>query len=162
MEKIFAKSPDRFSFIINETKSRLEKDPDNQHLKNLLAFYRKCREENEEKPVEEEKRYNLEYDLRSCEWLVKKCKESEKYSQNLYAALCDNEFKKTDLLDSFLNTTWFTSWRGAGGIVANLREKGDYIEFYCSGMSNKDGRMAEGEISKEVEEDLRTLGWRAI
>ena len=161
MEKVFAKSPDRFSFLIETTKARLEKDPDNQSLKNLLVFYTKCREENEDE-TKIEKRNDLEYDLRSCEWIIKKCKHSKVYSQNLYAALCNNQFNKTGLLDSFLNTSWSVSWRHAGGIIANLREEGDYIDFYCSGMSEKEGIVPEGEISKEVESDLKTLGWQAI
>ena len=69
---------------------------------------------------------NLEADLLKTEYIVNKCKSSEVYSQNLYAALCNNRFFKD-------NEEWTCSWRYAGGIVADLRDVGeDYMSFYCS------------------------------
>jgi len=35
----------------------------------------------------------------------------------------------------------------------------DYIDWYCSGISDKDGSVQEGTISEEIKEDLKKLGW---
>jgi len=44
------------------------------------------------------------------------------------------------------------TWRYAGGLVAELREKGEsYLDFYCGGK--------EGYVDTEIEEDLKRLGW---
>jgi hypothetical protein len=90
---------------------------------------------------------SLEQDLRYSETISNKCKSSDIYSQNLYAALCNNEFQKDDKI-------WSCSWRSAGGIVANLREEGDYINWYCSGQ--------EGVVTDEIRKDIEDFGWTII
>lgn len=131
---------------------------------------------------------NLEYDLRSTDWILQKARSSEAYSQNLYAALCNNEFRKTDLENTPENIDrvladgfpkWSCSWRHAGGIIADMREEGDYIDWYCSGIIEDiteqqiaefdTGQRAryeivknfvnEGFVTDEVREDLLKLGW---
>jgi len=157
--EIFATSMERYAFLIDAAKKALQEDPNNESLKNAIKFYEKCRDEN---CVKKESRNDLENDLRGCSWIINKCKKSKVYSQNLYAALCNNDFKKIGLLESFADIIWHTSWRGSGGIVANLREQGDYIDFYCSGMSDKEHFLSEGEVSKEIEQDLKKLGWQIV
>jgi hypothetical protein len=95
---------------------------------------------------------NLEHDLIKTDWLAQKC-QNDKYAQNLYAALCNNRF--------FKNTEeWTCSWRHAGGIVADLRNKGeDYMDWYCSGIGDIQGYLPEGEVSSEITQDLLNLGW---
>jgi hypothetical protein len=107
---------------------------------------------------------NLEYDLLKTDWIVYKCKNSDKYAQNLYAALCNNLFYKND-------EEWSCSWRYAGGIVAEIRGDGklidlyshrigDYMDWYCSGIAERDnGYVPEGEVTSEVYNDLLNLGW---
>jgi hypothetical protein len=146
---MFAKSPDRFGFMIENTKKQLEKDPSNETLKKLIKFYEECRERD---GFEEAKENDLEYDLRTSEFIINKCKNSEKYSQNLYAALCNNDFIKND-------KEWHCSWRHAGGVIANLKEEGDYIDWYCSGMAEKEGYCSEGQVAEEIRIDLLNLGW---
>jgi hypothetical protein len=72
--------------------------------------------------------------------------------------------------------TWSCSWRHAGGIVADMREEGDYIDWYCSGIAGGDepavyevgsdlkrkGFVPEGVVTEEIELDLNRLGWRPI
>ena len=66
---------------------------------------------------------------------------------------------------------WSASWRGAGGIVADMLGKGDYIDWYCSGMGeglgNGDpdhvkGYVPEGCITDEIRNDLQRLGWAIV
>ena len=96
---------------------------------------------------------NLELDLTQTNEIVNKCKHSIVYSQNLYASMCNNLFYYED-------NEWSCSWRQSGAIVADLRNNGeDYLDFYCSGMSDKDGYVAEGFVTDEIRLDLMKLGW---
>lgn len=159
---MYAKSPERYDFMINFYKKQLDKNPNNFNAKNLIEQYQKYKEFDED---DISKKDNLEYDLRSCESIIKKCKNSDKYSQNLYAALCNNQFKKINdnLLKTFENVEyWQCSWRHAGGIVADLNERGDYVDWYCSGIGGKEGYFSEGFVTNEIKIDLEKLGWIII
>lgn len=155
---MYATSPDRYRFMIDNYRKRLEKDPDNEVMIQTMKFYEECqRKDGEDIP----KQYDMEYDLRKCDWIVAKCKDSEIYSQNLYAALCNNRFAMD-------GREWSCSWRHSGGIVSNLREQGDYIDWYCSGMAMDEdhptckGYLSEGAVSEEILNDLRRLGWNLL
>lgn len=87
---------------------------------------------------------DLEYELRTNEYIHNKCIASEIYCQDLYAALCNNEFTKDGKTCSY-------TWRNVGGIIANILEKGDYIDWYCSGN--------EGYITDEIKKDINNMGW---
>jgi hypothetical protein len=77
--------------------------------------------------------------------LIEKIQENDEYAVDVYRALCNMQWKKGNKLYS-------CSWRYAGGLVAQIREKGEsYLDFYCAGR--------EGEVSDEVEADLNKLGW---
>ncbi len=96
---------------------------------------------------------NLELDLCKSDWIADKCKYGEIYSQNLYAALCNNRF-------FYGEEEWTCSWRFAGGLVADLRDCGeDYLDWYCSGMNNKEGYVPESVVTEEIQLDLMKLGW---
>lgn len=96
---------------------------------------------------------SLENDLYDSETIVSKCKNSYVYSQNLYAALCNNVFKKGD-------QPWSCSWRYAGGIISDIQGSGDYLNWYCSGIgSGLEGCVGEGEVTDEIRLDLIKIGW---
>jgi len=76
------------------------------------------------------------------------------YAHKLYAALCNTVWQPADILDILRENTWSASWRSAGGIVADLRNEGDYLNWYCSGH--------EGYVHPEVRADLERLGWHCI
>ena len=96
---------------------------------------------------------NLELDLMKSDEIANKCIHSEVYSQNLYAAMCNNRFFYGD-------QEWSCSWRMSGGIVADLRDKGeDYMTFYCSGIGSHNGYVAESVVTEEISLDLMKLGW---
>ena len=112
--------------------------------------------------------YNMEYDLRSTKWICDKVKASDSYAQNLYAAMCNMQFVKNEVWPLIKDQRWSASWRHAGGIVADMREQGDYIDWYCSGIGeglgngDKDGDkgyVPEGTVTDEIQEDLFKLGW---
>ena len=96
---------------------------------------------------------NLELDLMKSDEIANKCIHSEVYSQNLYAAMCNNRFFYGD-------EEWTCSWRLSGGIVADLRDKGeDYMTFYCSGIGSHNGYVSESVVTEEISLDLMKLGW---
>jgi hypothetical protein len=111
---------------------------------------------------------NMEYDLRTCELMLNKVRNSDSYAQNLYAAICNRQFQKLDVMPVLKDERWSASWRSAGGIIANMREQGDYIDWYCSGigegLGNGDldgtkGYVPESVVTDEIREDLKQLGW---
>ena len=123
---------------------------------------------------------NMEYDMRTNEDLCLKVKNNEFFAQNLYAAMCNNEFVKNETWNILQDKTWHCSWRYAGGIIANMREEGDYIDWYCSGITNewsdeeynnatkedqerylamKNNHVNEGTVTDEVKDELFKIGW---
>jgi hypothetical protein len=96
---------------------------------------------------------DLEQDLFANSTIKDKCKYSKVYSQNLYAAMCNNRF-------FYGENEWTCSWRMSGGIVADLRDCGeDYLDYYCSGMINLDGSVSESVVTDEIRLDLAKMGW---
>jgi len=68
--------------------------------------------------------------------------------------------------DLLQDKMWSCSWRHSGGIIADMQEKGDYIDWYCSGIRNDTDPEApvgdyvpEGIVTEEVMDDLAKLGW---
>lgn len=126
------------------------------------------------------KQNNLEYDLRSTKWICDKAKAREEYAQNVYAALCNQDWQKNDVWPLLKGETYSCSWRYAGGIVADMCETGDYMDWYCSGIQNhasdtelaemteeqrtkyywyKDHFVGESCVTDEIREDFFKLGW---
>lgn len=109
--------------------------------------------------------YNLEEDIRACAWMLKKVQDRETYAQNLYAAMCNNVFQRNEVWPRLRDEYWSCSWRSAGGIVAELRGQGDYIDWYCSGIigvgeaDSFQGYVSESTITDEIRQDLFAIGW---
>jgi len=109
--------------------------------------------------------HNLEESIRACEWMLKKVVDHETYAQNLYAAMCDNVFQPNQVWPRLKDEYWSCSWRSAGGIVADLRGQGDYIDWYCSGIMGVGetdsfrGYVSESTITDEIRQDLFAIGW---
>ena len=126
--------------------------------------------------------YNLEYDLLTTEWILEKVRNSEVYAQNLYASMCNTDFVKNDVWPILTNKKWSCSWRYAGGIIADMRKEGDYINWYCSGITRDLTEeelkectaeqlkryevtkyfVGEGHVTDEIRQDLLKLGWIVI
>ena len=115
-------------------------------------------------------------DMQAAAWFVSKVRASEGYAQNLYAAMCNNDFQKHEVWPMLKDEMWSVSWRGAGSLVAELRYQGDYMDWYCSGMGllatydEKEGEeymarkqyVSEGTVTDEIREDLERLGWLVL
>ena len=112
--------------------------------------------------------YDLEEDMNSSVWFVTKVRDSRVYAQNLYAALCNMQWQRREVMPILKEQLWSCSWRAAGGVVARLRDSGeDYMDWYCSGIRDaedhaREGTVTEGVVTPEIEKDLAALGWRPV
>lgn len=114
---------------------------------------------------------NLDADLLIDLEIKSKVRGSDVYAQHLYAALCNNEWMYQEVLTVLKDQRWSCSWRYAGCVIADLQDKGDYMDWYCSGMQfyhDSDGfapteieqqYVPEGMITDEVRADLLKIGW---
>lgn len=145
---------------------RSGEDPNPDHIKMYEDFDR----EHEHRFDSHDQRVNnLEWDIVSCEWMSEKVRSDDVYAQNLYAAFCNNEFQKLDVIPILKNETWGCSWRSAGGIIADIQQHGDYLNWYCSGiMSDPEedggtkGYVSESVVTNEIREDLKKIGWIVV
>lgn len=161
MTKKLSTSPDRNFFHAMCARERAiedGRDPDTDE--NVLWEIKRAEEWNQESEKREQdpawQKDNMEYDLRTCDWMLDKVRSREEYAQNLYAAMCNNGFVKNDVWPILKNQTWGCSWRYAGGIVAHMRGQGDYIDWYCSGIKNG---ATEDELAQASEEDRERYHW---
>ena len=152
-------SPDRGMFHIEcEQKAVAEGRKTAEAAQEMIEFYQSWNDRNVEREADPEwAKNNMEYDLRSSEWMVAKVRASEAYAQNLYAAMCNRDFIKNDVWPLLKDQRWSCSWRYAGGIVAHTDGKGDYIDWYCSGI--KSGPLTELEKEKMTEESIARVEW---
>lgn len=164
MSKICS-SPERHTFQASASRKKLEKDPTDKSSLDVIQWYEQVKVEEANKLLDPEwQKNNLEYDLRSTDWICEKAKSSSSYAQNLYAALCNNDLQKLEVMIILSNQTWSCSWRHAGGIIADMTETGDYIDWYCSGIrdDHSNGYIGEGVVTDEIRNDLKILGWVVI
>lgn len=182
---MISSSPDRGTFQAQAVLKRAEEGETSvEHAQDMVEFYKtanQLRREREETP--EFKENNMEYDLRTTDWILDKVRAREAYAQNLYAAMCNNDFQKNEVWPQLKNQTWGCSWRYAGGIVADMLGKGDYIDWYCSGINSewsdeefqsatkeaqerylylKNNFVGESVVTDEIRADLFKLGWLVV
>jgi hypothetical protein len=162
----------------------ISKSPE-RHTFQRDGYIKRCEEEGKEPDASIVEMYNswaqddrfanrpeadLEYDLRTTEWILEKARTREDYAQNIYAALCNMRWQRLDVMPILKDEHWSCSWRSAGGIVADMLQKGDYIDWYCSGIQdystdeadpnfNGGGYVPEGVVTEEIRIDFQKLGW---
>jgi len=144
-------SPDRHTFQIHSHIIRQKEKGEGPSEVNVELFKSSCEQDAADLVDPEWQKDNLEYDLRTTEWILEKVRNSEDYSKSLYAALCNNDFTKNDVWPILLDKRWHCSWRYAGGVLAHMHETGDYMDWYCAGN--------EGDVTEEIQADLLKLGW---
>ena len=111
--------------------------------------------------------YNLERDLYDSKYIREKAKDNDIYCQNLYAALCNNEFQKLAVEPILQDDRWSCSWRYAGRIASilfNDMDHEDYMQYYCAGLGihEDDGLVQEGTVTAEIKADLATIDWIVV
>jgi hypothetical protein len=182
------RSPNKHEFSTKSYIEKLKKDPQDENALLMIEYYNEAEEKDKILSEDSEwRKDNLEYDLRTTEWIIEKAKCDKVYAQHLYAALCNNEFTRNEVWPILTEKKWSCSWRRAGGIIADMREEGDYIDWYCSGivdnieidteLNNADNplsqherermlelkaHVAESVVTDEIREDLLKLGWFVI
>jgi hypothetical protein len=198
METKLSRSPERFTFQKEKYVERMAKEgktvDNSEEVVAMVDYYNNLAEDslNREKDAEWT-RNNMEYDLCTTDWILEKVRSSDSYAQNLYAAICNNEFQKVQLEDTPENVVevltngtpvWSCSWRHAGGVIADMQQQGDYIDWYCSGIrggenlsavdynnlsveaqilyDNRQNYVSEGLVTEEIEQDLLKLGWLMV
>ena len=184
MSKTPSSSPERHTFQRDAYVARRE-DEGQDVSDEYIAMLEKIRLQDKLKWDDPERCVdNLEYDLVTTDWILAKARASEAYAQNLYAALCNNDFQRNDVWPRLSDQTWHCSWRYAGGIIADMQQKGDYIDWYCSGIRNEPDLsdaeyneltekqkqhyntskkyVSESTVTDEIREDLFRLGWLVV
>jgi hypothetical protein len=181
---MISSSPEKYTF---QTEGYIKRCEEQGKLPNpeYMEMYKSWREQDQANIVDPEwQKDNMEYDLRSTQWIIDKVKSNDVYAQHLYASMCNNEFTKNDVWPILTDKRWSCSWRSAGGIIADMQEKGDYIDWYCSGIRDSkildddefialtkeqqegyiQGKkfVPESVVTDEIREDLLKLGWVVI
>ena len=170
MSKI-SSSPERNTFQ-KENYVKRQEEQGLEPLEEYIEMFKTWKQQDEANLIDPTwQKNNMEYDLRSNEWMCANARASDTYAQKLYAAMCNNDFQKLDVLPILKEETWSCSWRHSGGIIADMLGKGDYIDWYCSGigdgLGNGDvtgvkGYVPEGCITDEIRNDLQRLGWVVV
>ena len=163
---------------------KLIENPQDESALQMVDYYKTYRQQKLDLEETDEWRIdNMEYDLRTSELIIEKCKDKI-YAQHLYAAMCNNDFTKNDVWPILTEKRWSCSWRYAGGIIADIRQEGDYIDWYCSGIKNDEdltdeeynqlsgdqqeaylenkARVGESVVTDEIRADLLKIGWIVI
>ena len=112
-------------------------------------------------------KHSLERDLYHSKHIMDKAVDNDVYCQNLYAALCNNEFQKLDVEPIIIDERWSCSWRYAGGIASKLFNNmgmEDYMQYYCMGMAveESNGYVSEDTVTDEIRADLLSIGWAVV
>jgi hypothetical protein len=166
-----SKSPQRHTFQKEGYLKRCQENGEEPNPDYLELFQKILENDDRKFNDPASRKNNLEWDLVTTDWVLEKVRASESYAQNIYAALCNNEFVRKEMWPLLRmdpnKDLWGCSWRYAGGIVADMRQEGDYIDWYCSGIrgdgdssdSEYDKFVPEGKITREIAEDLNKLGW---
>jgi hypothetical protein len=161
-------SPDRHTFQKQGYVKRCEETGESPNQDYLDMFAKILEEQKHKFDDPKDRENNLEYDLLTTDWILEKVRGNDSYAQNLYAALCNTEWQNKALWPTLKEQKWGCSWRYAGGIIADMQGKGDYIDWYCSGIGgglgngdedNTKGYVSEGTVTDEIECDLDRLGW---
>ena len=174
-----SKSPERNTFQKNAYIKRCEEEG-REPSAAYINLYESEAEADDAWSEQEDHSNDMEWDLRTTDWILEKVRNSEAYAQNLYAAICNNEFQRCEVFPILAGQTCSYSWRYAGGIIADMRQEGDYIDWYCSGIRGevddeeyrnmskeaqeeylhvKNNYVAESVVTEEIKEDLKKLGW---
>jgi len=104
-------------------------------------------------------RYNqeadLEYALKTSDYIRSRCRADRLYAEALYRALCDVKWISKHPFHILKDESWKCTWREAAAIVGDLASTtdvlSDHLDWYSVGK--------EGYIERYIKEDLDYLGF---
>jgi hypothetical protein len=114
--------------------------------------------------------HDLEKDLLNSQYIKEKCT-NDTYAQNLYAALCNNEFTKNEVVPILKEEVWTLQLEICRGLSSsNTRECGTIligtVVELTRGWNNDEpddwdetGFMPEGCVTDEIRNDLLHINW---
>ena len=178
------RSLQRGTFSMERYEKKLLEDPTDENALTMIDYLKSSKQMKLDLEETDEWRIdNMEYDLRTSDFIIEKCNDKI-YAQHLYAAMCNNEFTKNDVWPILSDKRWSCSWRYAGGIIADIRQEGDYIDWYCSGIRNENdldensfreltkeqqiahleakAYVGESFVTDEIRQDLLKIGWLVV
>ena len=144
-------SPDRHTFQRDGYLRRCAEKGEEPNADYLVFFDQLLNDRQHRFDDVETREQDLEWHLLTTDWILAKVRTLPDYGRDLYAALCNNQFQRQDIMPVLRDQRWSCTWRYAGGIIADMMGQGDYIDWYCAGH--------EGEVTDEVRADLLRLGW---
>lgn len=112
------------------------------------------------RPVPETDAPSLEVDLAGDSAFLARVSDAG-FAHALYETLCNREFRKAGS-----DGRWSCTWRYAGGMIADLRGKGEgYLDFYLAEPRDSQGVALGGRLPglmAEVEAEFLRLGWHEL
>ena len=120
-----SKSPERLTFQRDCYIKRAQEEGQSLTDPNVMAmlkYYQDIFIEVEKRETDTNWRINnMEHDLRTADWILDKVRNNDTYAQNLYAAMCNNDFQQHKVWPIIKGEIWTCSWRYAGGIIADRK-----------------------------------------
>ena len=108
-----SKSPDRHNFQKEGYLKRCEEKGEEPNDDYLDYFQEIIEQYNHKWDDPESRKDNMEYDLLTTDWILEKVRSSKVYAQNLYCAMCNNDFIKREMWPLLKEQKWSCS-RAAG------------------------------------------------
>lgn len=87
---------------------------------------------------------NFEEDIKTL--FLEQIKNNDEFCKELWSALTNIEWINND------GSYFYCTFRYAGALIADIRESGGYMDWYCSSEYAK--------VSEYIEEKLNSLGWK--
>ena len=104
---------------------------------------------------------SLQADLSRDPAFLERIRADRAFAVAVYGSMCNARFRK-----GMERKRWGRSWRGAAGLVAEMRDLGEsYIDFYLSDLRDEDdteGPADESALRHEVLAHYARLGWRLV
>jgi hypothetical protein len=127
------------------------------------------------------KRYCVDADIRNCPEFYKLMKDGI-FCSELWTAFAnvtwykayDSDLTDSDnivlaLTDNIESRSWGSSFRGMGGVIADLRNDAfgtteDYMHWYCSNVNNDSDEVWHdyGYVSDRIRAAMQLIGWKPV
>ena len=79
---------------------------------------------------------------------INEIKSSDDFCEDLWSSMANVEWLNKD------GSEFSCTFRYAGGLIADIREEGSYMDWYCSG--------EYATVSEEIENKMKSIGWAPV